>query len=143
MTTDETSNQVNNNSIYTNTLASLSIFLEKYTSCLINQNDEILTKKNAQNKARCIHIPFDQIKDINLEYERFSDSQFIAQSDVVFTNYPLMMLNSKENNLNYYQNLIKNDDSSIIGLTYYNFICSNTNIFSKYFLFMINNNIDH
>ena len=121
MTTDETSNQVINNSIYTNTLASLSIFLEKYASCLIKQTDEVLTKNNARNKARCIHIPFDQNKNINLEYEGFNENQFMAQSDVIFTNYPLMMLNlnTKENSLNHYQNLIKADDSSIIGLTYF------------------------
>jgi hypothetical protein len=119
MTTDDASNLLVNNSIYTNTLASLSIFLEKYTSCLVKETDETFTKNNAQNKARCVHIPFDQKNNINLEFDGFSKTQFITQSDVVFTNYPLMMLskNIKENSLNHYQSLIKADVSSLIGLT--------------------------
>lgn len=92
-----------NNSVYTNIIASLSIHYANYVTCLTNQKplaDLDITK------ARCLHIPFDEQRQIHLEYEGYVD-KMIKQADVVLIGFPLlwpMPTRVRQNDLIFYEN---------------------------------------
>ena len=75
-----------NNSVFTNIVASLSIFFSNYTQCLLKKEP---VSSESLKKARCLHIPFDSEKKLHLEYEGYKGVQ-IKQADVVLIGFPLM-----------------------------------------------------
>ena len=77
-----------NNSVTTNVVAAMSIFLADYSNCLANVSENI--DKNMLHKARCIHIPFDHEQKVHLEYENYVVKEQQEYADVVFLIYPLM-----------------------------------------------------
>lgn len=92
-----------NNSVYTNIIASLSIHYANYITCLSN-----LQPLNTMDiiKARCLHIPFDNERQIHLEYEGYTDKA-IKQADVVLIGFPLlwpMQSPIRRNDLIFYEN---------------------------------------
>ena len=103
MPPDEDAEPCVNNSIFTNVVASLAIHYANYINCQLGKtslDNETITK------ARCVHVPFDEQRQIHLEYEGYSNNR-IKQADVVLLGYPLLWKISNEikrNDLFFYEN---------------------------------------
>ena len=80
--------EVVNNSVTTNILASMSIFLAEYSNCLTNVSQHI--NKMMLNKARCIHVPFDKEQNVHLEFENYEEKERNEFVDIVLLGFPLM-----------------------------------------------------
>ena len=76
-----------NNSVFTNIIASMSIFLADYSNCLANKSNKV--DRRLLNKARCIFIPYDQSQQYHLEYENYNHGVG-SKIDVVLLGFPLM-----------------------------------------------------
>jgi trehalose/maltose hydrolase-like predicted phosphorylase len=100
---DEDAQPNQNNTVYTNIIASLAISYANYTTCLANTPP---LDNESLKKARCLHIPFDNTRGIHLEYEGYTNEQ-IKQADVVLIGFPLMWPMDpqvRRNDLLYYEN---------------------------------------
>lgn len=86
MPPDEDAEPNINNSIYTNVIASMSIHYGNYVTCLTNSKS---LDTETMTKARCLHVPFDQTRQIHLEYEGYTN-EIIKQADVALLSFPIM-----------------------------------------------------
>ena len=73
---DEDAVPFQNNSVYTNAVASLSIRLASAVSCVTGKT----VPQSWLDVASNLHFPFDNVSQIHLEYEGFNPSQFFFLS---------------------------------------------------------------
>jgi len=83
-----------NNSVFTNAIASLSLNATIYFAKLLGKS----YPSNWSDIARKIKIPFDNARQIHLEYDGYTN-QVIKQADVILLGFPMMYDMPQKNSL--------------------------------------------
>ncbi|XP_033736120.1 protein-glucosylgalactosylhydroxylysine glucosidase-like [Pecten maximus] len=81
-----------NNSVYTNSVAKISLLLPKYALSLINKTVD----PQFEEVAKKTYIPFNTTGKWHLEYDSYTQDEIIKQADVVLLGYPLVTDMSEE-----------------------------------------------
>ncbi|XP_060072818.1 protein-glucosylgalactosylhydroxylysine glucosidase-like [Ylistrum balloti] len=91
-----------NNSVYTNSVANISLLLPKYALSLVNRTVD----PKFEQAAKKLYIPFNQTTKWHPEYDGYTPDTTVKQADVVLLGFPLMKEMSadvRENDLNIYE----------------------------------------
>ncbi|CAF1270300.1 unnamed protein product [Adineta steineri] len=115
---DEDAEPFKNNSVYTNAVASLSIQLANYVSCITNKT----VPQKWLDIASNLYFPFDNSTQDYLEYDGFNlKNTTIKQADVVLLGFPLMWQMSdvvRRNDLLAYEPLTRTDGPAMTWSMY-------------------------
>ncbi|XP_048736070.2 protein-glucosylgalactosylhydroxylysine glucosidase-like isoform X2 [Ostrea edulis] len=102
MPPDEEHQQVNN-SVYTNTVAKLSLELPEFIDGILGQQSKALYKEVADR----LYIPFNETGQYHPEYDGYPLGEKVKQADVVLMGFPLMIAmpeDVRRNDLHIYEN---------------------------------------
>lgn len=81
-----------NNSVYTNSVAKISLLLPKYALPLINRRPD----PRFEDMAKKTYIPFNTTGQWHPEYDGYTQDEIVKQADVVLLGYPLVTDMSEE-----------------------------------------------
>lgn len=101
-----------NNSVFTNAIASLSLNATIYFAKLLGKS----YPSNWSDIARKIKIPFDNARQIHLEYDGYTN-QVIKQADVILLGFPMMYDMPQKirfNDLEFYSGVSDSDGPAMV-----------------------------
>ncbi|OWF37121.1 Acid trehalase-like protein 1 [Mizuhopecten yessoensis] len=91
-----------NNSVYTNSVAKISLLLPKYALSLVNKTADPKFEENAKKT----YIPFNDTGKWHPEFDGYTQDTTVKQADVVLLGFPLMeniSTDVRKNDLNIYE----------------------------------------
>ncbi|XP_032795803.2 protein-glucosylgalactosylhydroxylysine glucosidase [Daphnia magna] len=100
------------NSVYTNVIASYSIFFAKHAECQCGSSMTGDVPETWLDIARKIKIPFDVERNYHPEFDGYQPGETIKQADVVLLGFPLMYVTDpvvRQNDLDIYENVTRVD----------------------------------
>ncbi|XP_077296184.1 protein-glucosylgalactosylhydroxylysine glucosidase-like [Arctopsyche grandis] len=98
------------NSVFTNVVAGLALYLGDYASCLCNSTNT--SKSEWTDVASKLNLPYDHTFDYHPQYDGYERSTIIKQADAVLLGFPLMYKmhpKTRENDLLYYENVTRDN----------------------------------
>ncbi|KAI9552765.1 hypothetical protein GHT06_020645 [Daphnia sinensis] len=100
------------NSVYTNVIASYSIFFAEHAECQCGTSMTGDVPEAWLDIARKMKIPFDVERNYHPEFDGYQPGETIKQADVVLLGFPLMFVTDpvvRQNDLDIYENVTRVD----------------------------------